>query len=130
MVTQLLATGSIYSNPNPNYSTVKNPNWSETNHSADHLAIYKRDLGVKLGGLPLRGQIQVAVIRAGIERRTSGIQFQLSNRSATPCPLKRSGGALDTYLKISSPLLAECLQKRGHIRKTAKFLKSDKRERK
>ena len=93
------------------------------------MAIYKRDLRVKLGGLQLRGQIQLAVTYW-----TSGLQLQPSNRSATRCALKRrsghrrSGGELDTYLKIFFPLLAECLQKRGHIRITAKFLKSDKRE--
>ena len=45
------------------------------------MAIHKHNLGVTLGGLPSRGQIQLAVIRAGIELRTAGLQFQPSSHS-------------------------------------------------
>ena len=60
---------------------VKDPNWPETNQ----LAIYNGDWGV----MGYYEQIQLSV-RAGIERRASGLQFQRPNRIAT-LPLGLSG---------------------------------------
>ena len=70
----------------------KNPNWLKANQ----LAIYKRE------------QIQLA-IRAGIEVRASGLQFQRSNGSAILPPVEEHKKCLPSY-KIT--FIRKCSEKR------------------
>ena len=59
------------------HNVAKNLNWRE----ADQLAIYKRGRGVELGST--EKQLQLIVVRAGLEPETSGFQVPWPNHSAT-----------------------------------------------